>query len=256
MPSPPTLIDVSVTPRFAVPVAPVVPAARGRGRAAVTVLGARGRRRHREQHRRRRQHPDPPPAVLHAGNPRSTGRSVLSRSWISTAQRWNTSGPPPAGSSTSSHGSSTISSRWREATRSAQRAGGAGQIAGEALQGAGARRRVGMAPPHVLHVLPGHRQHDIGAGQVGGAELTAAVAVGPRADRDDGVAGAPAHRHALDHVRAAGLDHQRGNVFGEDRSGHHRARRVPRAQGDQMGHRAESRERRCAARRAPAILRA
>ena len=64
-----------------------------------------------------------------------------------------------------------------------------------------------------------------------------------RADGDDGIARAPAHRHALDHVRAARLDHERGDVLGEDRSGHHRPRRVARAQRDQVGHRAESRER-------------
>ena len=58
----------------------------------------------------------------------------------------------------------------------------------------------------------------------------------------DRVPRAPAHRHAFDHVRARRRDLQSGHVLPQDRSGHHRTRRVAGAQGDdvEIGHRPES----------------
>ena len=83
---------------------------------------------------------------------------------------------------------------------------------------------------------------EIGGSEIGGGELATAVPVGLGAQGDDGVARAPAHGHALDHVRAARGDDDRGDVLGEDGARHHRPRCVARAQRDQVGHRAESRD--------------
>ena len=188
MPSPPTLIDVSVTPRFAGAGRPVVPAAwRSWSRCGRRSARAAVDRRRREQHRRRddadARSRSRRAAAGHARPPRSTGRSVLSSSWISTAHRWNTSGVAAGGIVDVFPRLEHDSSRWSEATRSASVPGGAGQIAGEALQGAGARRRLGMAPPHVLDVLtapsPARRRR---RSRSAVRELTAAVAVGPRAE--------------------------------------------------------------------------
>ena len=73
-----------------------------------------------------------------------------------------------------------------------------------AVRGAALR----MHAPHPRHVLARQRDHEVGGVELLRRGLAAAVIGDRQAERRDGVARAPAHRHALDHVRSRGRDEQ------------------------------------------------
>ena len=123
-----------------------------------------------------------------------------------------------------------------------KRTGTCRQLASETLERSRAIRGFGVTPAHVLDVLTGHGDDEVGVGEVAGCQLAAAVIVGPRAQCMDGVAGAPAHRHSLDHVSTTGGDHDAGDVLGHERTAHNRPGGVPGAQHDDVRHSRESME--------------
>ena len=61
-----------------------------------------------------------------------------------------------------------------------------------------------MHAAHPRDVLPGERDHEVGVVELGDRGLAAAVVGTGMSSESDGIAGAPAHRHALDHVGARG----------------------------------------------------
>src|SRR5664280_2069077 len=85
-----------------------------------------------------------------------------------------------------------------------------------------------MPAPDVVHVLAGHGQDQIRLLDVPVGELMAPVPVDAPALRGEGVPRPAAHRLPFDHV-GAGSDDPYGCRY-EHRAGHHRARRIPRAQ--------------------------
>ena len=169
----------------------------------------------------------------------SRGASRCTCSAISCAVATNTSASPPAGSITSSHGSSSTLARSSAAIRSANALPlGDPRSRREAFRVPCPRGQHGGAPGASSARVPRRGDH-----QVGGFDL-ASVACRLRwlwrlePQCTNGVGGPPAHRQALDHVRARRGDHEVDAVFGEECARHHRTRRVSGAERNdvQRGH--------------------
>ena len=185
-PRPPTLIDVPVTRvrRRARPWRWTL----SWWRRSALVVGARGGRLHpggdqrpssasTTSRRPRRIKPESPHSQAASGR---AGLVDLVRALVEDRRRRRRRGRrrPPTARARRRRGRS-------DATRAANGPEPGGKVAGEALEGARACRGLRVGAADVLHVLTGHRQHQVGVGESADVELAAAVAVGrwPRARR-------------------------------------------------------------------------
>ena len=111
----------------------------------------------------------------------------------------------------------------RSETIGERRARRSREIAHEAIEGDRLGGGVGVRAAHVGDVLGGEADHDVGRVDVEVGQLVTSVHRSFDAELGDGVAGAPAHRHALDHVRPRGRDAELGGAGFEECAGHDRA---------------------------------
>jgi len=190
------------------------------GHRAVIAVG----RQHDGERRRRRQRDEGTQGGAHGG-PRPPAPAAACSAARGSGAR--TGGTPRALPPRGRRRLPTAPARSRrgcnEATRSASVPGRAREVAGRGrfsvpvrAAASGWRRRTYSTCSRAM------ASTRVGGAEIGTRELPAAVRFGAGTDPDDGVAGPPAHGHALDHVGPAGLDDERGDVLGQDRTGHHR----------------------------------